>query len=75
MAKTLASCKPGEQGIILQIDGSTHLARRLAEMGMTAGAKVQVVRYAPLGDPMEIRVRGYSLALRKKDAKKIALRE
>ena len=45
--------------------------RRLMEMGMTRGAEVEVVRYAPLGDPLEVRVRGYSLSLRRSEASAI----
>ncbi len=51
----------------------TH--RRLMEMGMTRGAAFQVVRYAPMGDPIEIRVRGYHLSLRKSEAAGIIVEE
>lgn len=47
--------------------------RRLLEMGLTRGAEFEVVRYAPLGDPIEIRVRGYNLSVRKTEARAIAV--
>jgi Fe2+ transport system protein FeoA len=47
--------------------------RRLLEMGLTRGSEFEVVRYAPLGDPLEIRIRGYNLSLRRSEAKAIAV--
>ena len=49
----------------------TESLRRLMEMGLTRGAKFEVLRYAPMGDPIEIRVRGYNLSLRKSEAAEI----
>jgi Fe2+ transport system protein FeoA len=48
-------------------------AQRYLEMGLTPGTEIEVVRFAPLGDPMEIRVRGYALSIRKADAARIAV--
>ncbi len=64
----------GEIGIIQGYEGEEDLHHRLKELGLVAGTKVLVKRFAPLGDPMEILVRGYSLSLRKQDASKIVVK-
>ena len=71
--KTLADLAPSEEGRIRVITGTDGLSQRLAEMGFTAGQMVRVVRFAPLGDPMQIRIRGFSLALRRNEARRIEL--
>lgn len=71
--KTLADLGPEEQGRIHSITGTDGISQRLAELGFTSGQTVQVIRFAPLGDPMQIRVRGFSLALRLHEAKRIRL--
>lgn len=71
MNKFLSDLKPGESGTILSIDGSGSLRQRLISMGVTPGTRVTVRKFAPLGDPMEIRLRDYSLSIRKKDAASI----
>ena len=65
---TLADLAPGERGKILGITGKGMLGQRLVDMGLYPGAAALVVRRAPLGDPIEVRVRGYDLSLRKEDA-------
>lgn len=65
---TLDQLKIGDEGIIEQYAGKSELQGRLKELGLVRGTKVVVERYAPLGDPIEIRVRGYHLAIRKQDA-------
>lgn len=62
---------PGDEGIIKEIKGEKILKRRIAEMGLSKGQKIKVVRTAPLGDPIEVRVRDYSLSLRKQEAEVI----
>jgi ferrous iron transport protein A len=65
---------PGEAGIIEKIDGQHHLVRqRLLEMGLTSGTTVKLIRFAPLGDPLEILVRGYHLSLRKQEAELVMI--
>ena len=64
---TLGELKPGEQGIITGFEEGT-LPHRLLDMGMLPGERVAVLRLAPLGDPMDLRIRGYRLSLRKEDA-------
>ena len=64
----LSELKPGEEAIVVRVEGEGPLTRRLADMGLVVGAKVRVVRVAPLGDPMELEIRGYNLSLRREEA-------
>lgn len=73
--RTLKELRPGQSGIILNVCGTGSVKKRLIDMGMTPGVKVSVTKIAPLGDPMEIILRGFSLAVRKEDAKNIMLQE
>ena len=66
-----SSLAPGTQATVLRIDIPVAQRVRLMEMGMLPGTVVDVVRFAPLGDPLEIRLRGYHLSLRKRDAEQI----
>ena len=66
--KKLSELAVGERGRVVRIEGQGALAERLAAMGVTVGANVQVIRRAPLGDPVDLRVRGYHLSLRKGEA-------
>jgi ferrous iron transport protein A len=68
MLQPLSELQPGERGIIRQLPEQQVTANRLREMGMLLGTEVSFVRRAPLGDPLEIRLRGYSLSLRSSDA-------
>lgn len=68
---TLANLKIGEKGIIKKVDIEGDALIRINEMGLTEGAVVYIKKKAPLGDPLEITTRGYSLCLRTDDAKKI----
>lgn len=70
-ATTLASLPFGVSARVLSIAGTSAVARRLMEMGLVPGAPVCAVKAAPLGDPIEICVRGYSLALRRSEAESI----
>jgi ferrous iron transport protein A len=72
--KLLKEMKPGERGSILRIESGGGAGRRLLDMGVVRGAEVQVVRMAPLGDPMEVLIKGYNLTLRKEEAAKIRVR-
>ena len=75
MSKTLADLLPGESGIVAQVGGEGALHRHILDMGLTPRTAVQVGKLAPMGDPMEIQLRGYSLTLRKADAAQIILQE
>lgn len=68
---TLADLRKGDRARIEGVGGAGGLVQRLLEMGLTAGTQVAVVRFAPLGDPMEVRVRGYLLSLRLADARSV----
>ena len=65
----------GCSGCVTAINGDPDLRRRLLEMGICSGTQVQVVRRAPLGDPIEFRLRGYSLSLRSEQAKFVQIQE
>ncbi|MCQ1528274.1 FeoA family protein [Lutispora saccharofermentans] len=71
----LFDLKPGQQGYIDSISGDDKLAKRLLALGCIEGTPVQVKLVAPLGDPIIINLRGFNLAIRKKDAKNIHLKE
>lgn len=76
MVDTLNSLQVGQQARVAGLAGiNTSLRRRLLDMGLTPNTKVKVIRMAPLGDPMELEVRGYALTLRKADAKLIEITE
>lgn len=68
MIKILSEFKPGEQGTVKKVNGEGRVRRRLFDMGVTPGAAVLMRKVAPLGDPIEITVRGYELTLRKSEA-------
>jgi ferrous iron transport protein A len=63
----------GQSGKISRLDLNSSEGQRFMEMGLTIGAKVKLLKVAPLGDPIEILIRGYHLSLRKSDAKLILL--
>ncbi len=69
--KLLTELKPGEKGRIVKIGGTGSIHQRLLDMGLVSGSEVEMQRVAPLGDPIEIRVKGYNLSLRKEEAASI----
>lgn len=69
--KTLKDVKIGESAVIVKLHGEGALKRRIMDMGLTRGTQVHVRKVAPLGDPMELTVRGYELSVRKADAELI----
>lgn len=71
----IAELQPGESGVVKQVGGEGALHRHLLDMGITPGVRVTLVKAAPMGDPLELRLRGYSLTLRKDDAATILLRD
>ncbi|RKD21424.1 ferrous iron transport protein A [Caminicella sporogenes DSM 14501] len=73
MQNTLKDLKPGESGIVAMVKGKGAVKRRLMDMGIVKGAEVIVEKIAPLGDPIEVKIKGYSLTLRKKDAENIMI--
>ena len=73
MLKRLVELKIGETGLIKKVEGEGRLRRRLLDMGVTPGANVYLRKKAPLGDPLEITIRGYELTLRKSEAELVFL--
>lgn len=69
--KTLKDVKIGQTARIVKLHGEGAIKRRIMDMGITKGVEIYVRKVAPLGDPIEITVRGYELSLRKADAEKI----
>ena len=69
--KTLKQAKVGETVKVVKLHGEGALKRRIMDMGITKGVEIYVRKVAPLGDPIEIKVRGYELSLRKNDAELI----
>ena len=66
--KTLKDVKVGQTAKVIKLHGEGAVRRRIMDMGLTKGVEIFVRKVAPLGDPMELAVRGYELSLRKADA-------
>lgn len=75
MPRTLADLKVGQSGVVNVVGGEDALHRHLLDMGITPGVKITLQKTAPMGDPVELRLRGYSLTLRLEDAAKITLKD
>lgn len=73
MLKRLDEFNIGETGLIKKVEGEGRLRRRLFDMGVTPGATVYLRKKAPLGDPLEVTIRGYELTLRKSEAELVVL--
>ncbi len=69
----LSELKKGDVATVKNVDKSNPLSDRLQKMGLTEGVTVELIRFAPLGDPMEIRLRGFLLAIRYSDAKNVTV--
>ena len=69
--KTLKDIKIGETAVVKRLNGEGAVRRRIMDMGITKGTSVYVRKVAPLGDPIEVTVRGFELSLRKADASSI----
>ena len=69
--KTLKDVKVGESVTVVRLHGEGAVKRRIMDMGITKGVEIYVRKVAPLGDPMELTVRGYELSVRKADAEMI----
>lgn len=69
--KTLNQLEPGERATIVKVGGEGPVRRRILDMGVVSGADIEVVRVAPLGDPVEFRIKGYNLSLRKSEAQNV----
>ena len=73
MSISLAALKPGQSGVIVGYTAFDELVQRLMQMGLVEGTRVEVVRYALTGDPIEIRVMDYALSLRKAEASTVLI--
>lgn len=73
MNHTLASLRPGQSGIVQSLTAEGAVKRHFLDMGITKGVHITVERIAPFGDPIAVRLRGYSLSLRRDEAAKICL--
>ena len=73
MSKFLSDLLPGEKGVVKKVIGQSLIKRRIVDMGVVSGTVVEVQKFAPLGDPMEIKVKGFNLSLRKNEAEMIEL--
>ncbi len=71
LRKTLDTFRPGARCIVRAVDGTGEGRRRLLEMGFVAGTELRIVRLAPLGDPMQVTLRGYHLSLRRAEARTV----
>lgn len=71
--KTLKDARVGETVTVARLNGAGPVKRRIMDMGITKGVQVYVRKVAPLGDPMELNLRGYELSVRKADAEMIEL--
>ncbi len=69
--KTLKDVKVGQSAVVARLHGEGAVRRRIMDMGLTKGTEIFVRKVAPLGDPMELNVRGYELSVRKADAERI----
>ena len=69
--KTLKDVRVGETAVVRRLHGEGAVKRRIMDMGITKGVEIYVRKVAPLGDPMELNLRGYELSLRKADAEMI----
>lgn len=69
--KVLSDLKPRDKAKVKRIAGHGQLRRKLLDMGLVPGSELEVLRVAPLGDPVEVRIKGYNLSLRKEEAKQV----
>lgn len=73
--RTLRDIPIGKSGKVLKVEGEGALRRRIMDMGITKGTEIYVRKVAPLGDPLELTVRGYELSLRKSDAEMVLMED
>ncbi|MDD2374472.1 MAG: ferrous iron transport protein [Clostridiales bacterium] len=73
--RTLKDAKIGEKVTVARLGGQGALKRRIMDMGITKGAEILVRKVAPLGDPIEVNLRGYALSVRKSEAEQVFLQD
>ena len=74
MEKTLKEFAPSEKGTVCAVTAQGRIRRRLFDMGVTPGAEITMKKVAPLGDPIEVTIRGYELSLRKSEAECVIMK-
>ena len=67
----LSDCKPGQGAVVARVHGDGPVAQRLMELGLVEGARLRVLRVAPLGDPIQLQIQNYCLSLRKSEARAV----
>lgn len=72
---TLKELAVGQVGVVVSIGEKGPIRRRIMDMGITPGASIKVIKVAPMGDPIEVNIRGYELSLRKDEANQIIIRQ
>lgn len=73
MEKFLHELKPFAKGVVKSIGGGAGLKKKLLDMGVIPGGAIEVLRVAPFGDPVEVKVKGYNLSLRKEEARQVSV--
>ena len=73
MPRKLSELAPGERGRVVAIAGAGDATRRLMDLGLIRGTVIEVIRAAPLGDPLEVRLRGFMLTLRRAEAEHVTV--
>jgi Fe2+ transport system protein FeoA len=73
MRTTLSQLRPGDTGIVAKVRGGGSIQRRIVDMGVVSGTVIEVLKFAPLGDPVEVKVKGFNLSLRKAEAEFIEI--
>ena len=71
---TLNDLKPGQEGTVVSIGEKGPMKRRIMDMGVTPGTLIKVIKVAPLGDPIEVNIRGYELSIRRAEAEQIQIK-
>jgi ferrous iron transport protein A len=71
---TAADLVSGEKAVIVKVSGKAFLRRRMLDMGIITGSTIEMIRHAPLGDPIDIKIKGYHLSLRKSEARHIEIK-
>lgn len=72
--RSLKELEPGQKAKVIKIGGDRSIRRRIIDMGIVLGSEIEMERYAPLGDPVEVKLKGYHLSLRKIEAEKIKIK-
>lgn len=73
MRTTLSQLRPGDTGVVAKVRGGGSIQRRIVDMGVVSGTVIEVLKFAPLGDPVEVKVKGFNLSLRKAEAEFIEI--